>query len=81
MYCSIKSWHMLYMEKRSYKSNKLKISAPTWNEKFELPDGSYFVSDIQGYFEYIIKNNEIFSDNPPIRICINEIENSITFRT
>ena len=72
---------MLYMEKRSYKSNKLKISAPTWNEKFELPDGSYFVSDIQGYFEYIIKNNEIFYDNPPIIICINEIENSITFKT
>ena len=69
------------MEKRSYKSNKLKISAPTWNEKFELPDGSYFVSDIQGYFEYIIKNNEIFYDNPPIIICINEIENSITFKT
>ena len=72
---------MLYMEKRSYKSNKLKISAATWNEKFELPDGSYFVSDIQGYFEYIIKNNEIFYDNPPIIICINEIENSITFKT
>ena len=72
---------MLYIEKRSYISNKLKISAPTWNEKFELPDGSYFVSDIQGYFEYIIKNNEIFYDNPPIIICINEIENSITFKT
>ena len=72
---------MLYIEKRSYRSNKLKISAPTWNEKFELPDGSYFVSDIQGYFEYIIKNNEIFYDNPPIIICINEIENSITFKT
>ena len=72
---------MLYIEKRSYRSNKLKISAPTWNEKFELPDGSYFVSDIQGYFEYIIKNNEIFYDNPPIIICINEIENSITVKT
>ena len=72
---------MLHIEKRSYRSNKLKISAPTWNEKFELPDGSYFVSDIQGYFEYIIKNNEIFYDNPPIIICINEIENSITFKT
>ena len=72
---------MLYIEKRSYRSNKLKISAPTWNEKFELPDGSYFVSDIQGYFEYIIKNNEIFYGNPPIIICINEIENSITFKT
>ena len=33
-----------------------KILAPTWNEEFELPDGSYFVSDIQDYFEYILKN-------------------------
>ena len=42
--------------KRSYKNTKLKISAPTWNEEFELPDGSYSVSDIQDYFEYILKN-------------------------
>ena len=44
--------------KTSYKNNKLKISAPTWNNKFELPDGSYSVSDIQYYFEYILKNME-----------------------
>ena len=31
--------------KSSYNNNKFKISAPTWNDKFELPDGSYFVSD------------------------------------
>ena len=37
--------------KRSYKNNKCKISAPTWNDKFKLPDGSYSVSDIQDYFE------------------------------
>ena len=41
---------------KSCKNNKIKISEPTWNEKFELPDRSYFVSDIQDYFEYIIKN-------------------------
>ena len=44
--------------KTSYKNNKLKISAPMWNNKFELPDGSYSVSDIQDYFEYILKNME-----------------------
>ena len=44
--------------KTSYKNNKLKISAPTWNNKFELPDGSYSVSDMQDYFEYILKNME-----------------------
>ena len=44
--------------KSSYNNNKFKISAPKWNDKFELPDGSYFVSDIQDYFEYILKNIE-----------------------
>ena len=41
--------------KSSYNNNKFKISAPTWNDKFELPDGSYSLSDIQDYFEYILK--------------------------
>ena len=42
--------------KLSYKTNKFKISAPTWNEEFELPDGSCSVSGIQDYFEYILKS-------------------------
>ena len=45
----------LKRSEKSYKNNIFKISAPTWNEEFELPDGSYSVSDIQDYFEYIIK--------------------------
>ena len=40
--------------KSSNNNNKLKISAPTWNEEYKLPDGSYSVSDIQDYFEYIM---------------------------
>ena len=40
-------------KKNSYNNNKFKISVPAWNDKFELPDGSYSVSDIQDYFEYI----------------------------
>ena len=43
--------------KCSYNNNKFKISPPTWNDKFELPDGSYSVSDIQDYFEYILKKH------------------------
>ena len=39
--------------KNSYNSNKFKISAPTWNDKFELPDGLYSLLDIQDHFEYI----------------------------
>ena len=41
--------------KNSYNNNRFKISAPTWNDKFKLPDGPYSVSDIQDYFEYIFK--------------------------
>ena len=48
--------------------------------KFKLPDGSYSVSDIQDYLKYIIKKHETVTDNPPIRIYINKIENRITFR-
>ena len=43
--------------KKSCKNKKFKISAPTWNEEFELPEGSYFISDIQDQFEYIFKKN------------------------
>ena len=41
----------------SYNNNKSKISALKWNDKFELPDGSYSVSNIQDYFEYILKKH------------------------
>ena len=66
--------------KSSYNNNKFKISAPTWNEEFELPDGSYSMSDIQDYFEYILKKHSESVDNPSIRIYINKIENRITFK-
>ena len=65
------------MEK-TYKNNKFKLSAQTWNEKFELPDGSYSASDIQDYFEYILKKHEKVTENPSIRIYIDKIENRIT---
>ena len=58
-----------------YKNNKLKIIAPTWNDEFQLLDGSYSVSDIQDYIEYIIKKNETLPTNPPIHIYINRINN------
>ena len=66
--------------KSSYNNNKFKISAPTWNEEFELPDGSYSISDIQDYFEYILRKHSESVDNPPIRIYVNRIENRITFK-
>ena len=45
--------------KSTYNNNKFKISAPTWNDTFDLPDGSYSISDIQDYFEFIIKNMKL----------------------
>ena len=65
--------------KSSYNSNKFKISAPTWNDKFELPDGSYSVSDIQDYFEYILKKHGEDIDESSVQICVNKIGNRITF--
>ena len=67
--------------KSSYNNNKFKISAPTWNEEFTLPDGSYSISNIQDYFEYILKKHEgkINKDNKP-SMQINKIENRITFK-
>ena len=45
--------------KSEYNNNKFKISAPTWNKTFDLPDGSYSIVDIQDYFEFIIKNMKL----------------------
>ena len=59
--------------KSSYKNNEFKISAPTWNDEFELPDGSYSISDIQGYFEGILKKHGERVDNPSIEIYAGKI--------
>ena len=66
--------------KSSYNNNKFKISAPTWNDKLELPDGSYSVPDIQDYFEYILKKHGESVDKPSVRIYVNKIENRVTFK-
>ena len=66
--------------KSKYDNNKFQISAPTWNEEFKLPDRSYSVSDIQDYFEYILKKHGKNTNNPLIQIYVNKIENRITFK-
>ena len=66
--------------KSSYNNNKFKISASTWSEEFELPDRSYSVSDIQDYFQNILKKRSASVDNPSIRMYINRIENRIIFK-
>ena len=66
--------------KSLYNNNKFKISAPTWNDEFELPDGSYSVSDIQDYFKYILKKHEENTKKPSVQIYVNKIESRITFK-
>ena len=59
--------------KSAYNNNKFKISAPTWNDTFDLPDGSYSIADIQDYFEFIIKKHETLTENSPVQIYPNKI--------
>ena len=66
--------------KSAYNNNKFKISAPTWNDEFDLPDGSYSIADIQDYFEFIIKKHETLTENPPVQIYPNKIKNRIVFK-
>ena len=66
--------------KSSYINNKFKIFAPTSSDEFELPDGSYAMSDIQDHFDYIFKKHNKNVDNPSIRIYVNKTENRITFK-
>ena len=56
--------------KSSYNNNKFKISVPTWNDKFEFRDGSYFVSNIQDYFENILKKHGENMDKPSVKIYV-----------
>ena len=66
--------------KSTYNKNKSKISTSTWDEIFDLPDGSYNISEIQDYIEYIIKKHETTGENAPILIYANTINNRIVFK-
>ena len=59
------TWKNIKLE---YNNNKFKISIPTWNDTFDLPDSSYDIADIQDYFEFIIKKHETLTENPPVEI-------------
>ena len=68
--------------KSAYNNNKFKISGPTWSETFDLPDGSYEISDIQDYFLKMISKHEKVENNEdsPILIYPNEVKNRIVFK-
>ena len=66
--------------KSAYSDNKFKTSAPTWNDTFDLTDGSYSITDIQNHVEFIIKKYETLVENPPVQDYPNKIKNRIVFK-
>ena len=66
--------------KSDYNNNKFKISAPTWNDTFDVIDVSYSIAALQNYFEYIIKKHETIAEVSPVLIYVNEINNRIVFK-
>ena len=68
------------MKKYKKVIQRFKISAPTQNEEFQLPDTSYSVSGIEDYFEYMLKKHGEKTNNPSIRIYVNQIDNRVTFK-
>ena len=67
--------HKTTVQKQQTQNNSSK-----WNDDFELPEGSYPVSDIQDYIEYIIKKQETLPTNSCIHICISRINNKLVFK-
>ena len=63
-----------------HNNSKFKISTPTWNDTFDLPDGSYSITGIQDYFEFIIKKHETLTENLPVQIYPNKLKNGIVFK-
>ena len=59
--------------KSAYNNNKFKLSASAWNDEFDLPDGSYSISDIQDYFDFFVRKHETLTENPTVEIYMNII--------
>ena len=66
--------------KSTYNNKRFNVSAPTWNDTFDLRDGSYSIADIQDYFEFIIKKHKTLTKNPPVQIYTNNIKSRIVFK-
>ena len=74
--------HLFYLEKHQVgnNNNKFEISAPIWNDTFDLPYVFYFIADIQDSYGFIIKKHETLTENLPVQICANKIKNRIIFK-
>ena len=79
---ALANWSIYYTWKsiKSEYNNKIKVFGPTWNETFDLPDGSYSIAEIQDYSEFIIKKHETFTENLPVPIYPNQIKNRIVLK-
>ena len=53
---------------------------PTWDETFDIPDGSCSIAALQNYFEYIIKKDETITTTSPVLIYVNTINNRVVFK-
>ena len=73
-------YHTWEKIKSEQNNNKFKISAPIWNDEFGLPDGSYSISDIHDYLEYIIKKHGTIAASPPVQINSNKVKDRIVFK-
>ena len=80
--CFIQFEHLLLLKKHQVRNNnnKFEISAPIWNDTFDLPDVFYSIADIQDYFGFIIKKHKTLTENLPVQICANKIKNIIIFK-
>ena len=81
MYKKLRETKSKRNEDQVYSIEKIlnEISAPTWNDTFDLLDGSYSIAGIQDYFKFIIKKHETLTENPPIQIYPNKIKNRNCF--
>ena len=75
------SIYYIWKNIKSAYNNKFKISAPTWNDEFDLPDGSYSIAYIQDYFEFIIKRHKTLTENHPVHIYLNKIKKQNCFQS
>ena len=66
--------------KSQYHNKKFKISTPTWNDEFDFPDHSSSISDIQDYFEFILKKQKTLTENPPTQIYPNKTKTELLFK-
>ena len=63
--------------KSEYNNHKFKISAPSWNDEFDLPDGSYSISDIQDYFEFITKKPETSTEIHQFKFTLTRLKTEL----